>query len=236
MSIKHSRVVSITFDDGLKNSTDTAISILGKYGLPATFYVVTGWVAPQRIDIKEPFNIGRAHGTWAYWREVSAMGHEVGSHSYSHLNARGRKALLFPWLVPNEITRSHADLQREVPQTSHSMAMPWNAATWYSEFFVRRAFSACRLGTPSVKYNDLSSLAPYRLESWAPSSKDGWAEYISAINDIPDGGWLIFQFHGFGNEGWDPITPELFDRLCEYVSKSKLIVANVREVIERCGF
>jgi peptidoglycan/xylan/chitin deacetylase (PgdA/CDA1 family) len=231
VSQKDARFLSITFDDGLKNSTDIAISILGRYGFSATFYIVTGWVEPKRIPITEPFNIGRSHGTWDYWRQVSAMGHEIGSHTHSHVNARGKRALLFPWIVANEIARSHEDLCREVPQSSHSIAMPWNAATCFSEFLVRRRFASCRLGTSNPIYNDLPSLTHYRLESWAPSREDGWADYVKAIDNIPKGGWLILQFHGIGDEGWDPITPECLNQLCGYIAKSHLRVGGVREII-----
>jgi len=233
-SLNSPRLLSITFDDGLKQSTDIAISILNRYGLQATFYVVTGWVEPVRTDIKEPFNIGRSHGSWDYWRQVVAMGHEVGSHSYSHVNALGKKAWLFPWLVPSEIAKSYRDLNREIPQASYTMAMPWNAATWFSDFFVRRSFSACRLGTSDIEYNNLASLNRYRLKSWAPSQRNDWPDYVKAIDGVRAGGWLILQFHGFDDEGWDPIASELFEKLCEYISKCDLQVASVQKIIERC--
>lgn len=229
--LNNDRFVSITFDDGLKASTDVAISILEKYKFSATFYIVTGWVEPSKISIKEPFNIGRAHGTWDYWRRVSEIGHEVGSHTHSHVNARGKKAMLFPWILANDIFKSHKNLCREVSQSNHSIAMPWNAATSISEFFVHRKFSSCRLGTSSLAYNNFLSLACYRLKSWAPSQRDRWETYVQAIDNIPKGGWLILQFHGIGDEGWDPISPEFFEQLCEYIAKSDLKIATVREVI-----
>jgi hypothetical protein len=111
------------------------------------------------------------------------------------------------------------------------MAMPWNAASLVSDAYVRRYFSACRVGKSELEYNDLSKLCPYKLRSWAPNPGHAWKDYVSAIENIPAGGWLIFQFHSFGGEGWDPITPELFDDLCGFLAERRVPVETVRSVV-----
>jgi peptidoglycan/xylan/chitin deacetylase (PgdA/CDA1 family) len=225
----------MTFDDGFQNAADIGVPILSKYGFPVSFYVVTGWVAPVRAAITDPVNIGCSHGTWAYWRQVSKLGHEVGSHSFSHLNARGKKAALMPWLVIREISRSIRDLQQEVPHSSYTISMPWNAASRVSDLFVRRRFSACRLGSSVVEYNHFSRLNRYRLRSWAPGSQHSWSDYVQAIDGVPEDGWLILQFHSFGDEGWEPVTPEFFNRICELIAERHMKVETVRDAIERLG-
>jgi peptidoglycan/xylan/chitin deacetylase (PgdA/CDA1 family) len=226
------RVVSITFDDGFRNAADIAVPILAKYGFFGTFYVVTGWVEPAAIPIDEPYNKGRPHGNWVYWRQMSNAGHEVGSHSFSHLSASGFKAAFFPWLMQREVERSFQDLQREIPCTSYTMSMPWNAATKTSNFFVRRRFSACRLGSPRLEYNVLDRLQHIGLRSWAPSGNCSWSDYLNAIQGIPNNGWLILQFHSFGDEGWEPVSPDFFDQLCALIAMNDIHVATVRDVVK----
>jgi|GEM_PF-575939 len=225
------RLVSITFDDGFEGAANTAIPILARRGFSATFYLVTGWVEPARARVAERYNVGRSHGSWDFWRNVSALGHEVGSHSFSHLNARGKKAALFPWLVGRDVATSLDDLKRNVPASGYTISMPWNAATPVSETAVLRSFSGCRLGSGKVAYNDLANLSPHRLHSWAPSSTPTWQEFTSAIDGIPPNGWLILQFHSFEGEGWESTPVELFARICDYISERGIEVRTVREVV-----
>src|SRR5579872_6164356 len=100
------RLASITFDDGFRSAAESSHRILEKFGYAATFYLVTGWVKPERARISERYNVGRCHGDWQFWRDMSALGHEIGSHTFSHMNARGKRAAIFPWLLERDIRRS----------------------------------------------------------------------------------------------------------------------------------
>lgn len=232
MTAKRSRrLLSITFDDGLRNGAEIACEILAAYRLQATFYVVTGWIEPIRTSIRESYNAGRSHGDWQFWRGVRDAGHEVGSHTFSHVNAGGKKALIMPWLVGFEIGRSKADLVREVPQARYTISMPWNAATARSERHVRSHFCGCRVGS-ALAYNRLDALETYRLASWAPPPSLNESELEKAIAAIPENGWLILQFHSFDDEGWEPISRARFSRLCEIAaSDDELAVRTIADVV-----
>ena len=227
-----SRLLSITFDDGFLRGSEVACEILAKHGLAATFYVVTGWVEPARTAIREKFNAGRPHGDWEYWRGVAAAGHEIGSHTFSHINAGGRKAVLLPWLVPNELRTSRDDLAREIPQARYTLSMPWNSASRHSERVARQFYAACRLGASAVCYNRLAELSPYGLASWAPISATPVAAYEKAIASIPAGGWLVLQFHSFDDEGWEPVSRDMFDTICRLAaSEPGVVVAPVARIV-----
>jgi peptidoglycan/xylan/chitin deacetylase (PgdA/CDA1 family) len=60
--------VALTFDDGPSEGTGRLLDILGKLGTPATFFVCG-------MNVKRLPAIARA---------VTAAGHEIGNHSYSH--------------------------------------------------------------------------------------------------------------------------------------------------------
>jgi peptidoglycan/xylan/chitin deacetylase (PgdA/CDA1 family) len=233
-----SRFLSITFDDGFLYGSQVACDILARHGLAATFYLVTGWVEPERTTIREVCNAGRRHGDWDYWRGVNSLGHEIGSHTFSHIHACGRRARWLPWLLPREMKRSRDDLVREVPQDIYTIAMPFVEASRRSERLARSFYAACRLGAPEPVYNRLDALTPYRLDSWEPASAAREDNFRNAIAGIPAGGWLILGFHSFDDEGWEPVSRGAFDALCRFAAKeTDVVVAPVSTIIahkDRC--
>jgi peptidoglycan/xylan/chitin deacetylase (PgdA/CDA1 family) len=80
------RAIAITFDDGPSPSTPLLLDELTKHRVPATFFQVGGNVS-RYPDIA---------GT------VLAAGHEIGNHSYSHLNF----ALKPPSLILEDFSRA----------------------------------------------------------------------------------------------------------------------------------
>jgi len=60
--------VSLSFDDGRTSQVDAGTSLLDKYGIKATFYVVPSAVE-QRLE---------------EWKNAVKSGHEIGNHSLNH--------------------------------------------------------------------------------------------------------------------------------------------------------
>ncbi len=62
--------VSLTFDDGAPSQLEKAIPVLNDHSIKGTFYLVGGRLnTPEKIEA---------------WQKVSAAGHEIGNHSFSH--------------------------------------------------------------------------------------------------------------------------------------------------------
>jgi peptidoglycan/xylan/chitin deacetylase (PgdA/CDA1 family) len=79
------RAVVLTFDDGYADAATTALPLLVKYGVRATFYVSSGFVGTPR------------HVTWRQLRAMRAAGMEVACHGSYHLdlstlNGTGQRA------------------------------------------------------------------------------------------------------------------------------------------------
>jgi peptidoglycan/xylan/chitin deacetylase (PgdA/CDA1 family) len=68
--------VILTFDDGYADAYTNAFPILKKYGMTATFFVVTEW-----LDTRQP-----GYLTWDQVREMSAAGMSIQSHTRTHRN------------------------------------------------------------------------------------------------------------------------------------------------------
>lgn len=236
MSQEDGRYLSIIFDDGIATSAEQAVDILANYGFSASFYVVTGWVRPKKIPIKDKYNRLLDHGDWDFWRRVVAAGHEVGSHSFSHLNVSGKLATFFPIVTIADLLWSAHDIKTNIPQPLITISMPFNESSAVSTQVVKRTFAGRSLGTSDLKYNPTIDLDVYNIVSWAPSRALLLEQYRKAIAEIPIGSWLILQLHGFEREGWEPISTAEFVAILDAAKTEGLAVRSVCAMIEalRC--
>src|SRR5262245_44773123 len=141
------RWISFTFDDGFELGTRKACSIFDLYGFKGSFYPVTGWVEPRRFSIDEPFNAGRSHGNWLFWRSVAKRGHEIVSHTRSHFRLGGRRACVQPLRVWREINDSYWDLIRELGSQDLTISLPWNTRSLISQALIPLRYLGCTAAT-----------------------------------------------------------------------------------------
>ena len=94
-------LVALTFDDGYADFVATAMPVLAEYGMTASVYVVAGllagtneWDEGPRLDLMTADEV----------RAAAAAGHEVGSHSTTHVPMAG--------LDPAELHRQVAESRR----------------------------------------------------------------------------------------------------------------------------
>ncbi|MBI3536547.1 MAG: polysaccharide deacetylase family protein [Chloroflexi bacterium] len=74
------KAIVLTFDDGYADAYETAFPILKKYGMTATFYVITQFVETKKSG----------YLTWQQLQEMANAGMEIGSHSVDHPDLRGK--------------------------------------------------------------------------------------------------------------------------------------------------
>jgi peptidoglycan/xylan/chitin deacetylase (PgdA/CDA1 family) len=135
--------LAITFDDGYRDNVTVAAPILQELGLPACFFVTTGfvgstvtpwWDQRQGIDSE-----------WMSWAEVRALrcsGFEIGAHTRTHVDlckAEGADAV-------SEIRGSRLDLERELREPITLFSYPFGRKNQLSEdnrAEVRRAGFVC---------------------------------------------------------------------------------------------
>jgi len=79
--------LSITFDDGYLDNYEVAAPILLKHGLPATFFVTTGFIGSLTVPFWDK-DLSPHPGwmTWAHLRSLVSQGFAIGAHTVSHID------------------------------------------------------------------------------------------------------------------------------------------------------
>ena len=115
--------VVITFDDGYKDAYDAALPILEKYGMTATFYVIT-----DRVGTPE-------YLTWNDVRDMYRRGMTIGSHTLDH---RDMASLLPPELL-KETLLSKQVIERYIGALVADFCYPYGRSSMLAQEAVQQA-------------------------------------------------------------------------------------------------
>ena len=163
--------LAITFDDGYANNFETAAPVLRRYGLPATFFVTTGWIGTRTVapwDAHLPVRFDWMN--WDQLRALASQGFEIGSHTHTHVDM----GTTDPAVIREELDRSKQTLRQELGVSAKLFAYPFGDPgniTEGSRRLVKEAGFDCCLSCHGGM-NDAAS-DPYRL------------------NRIPIGAWCL---------------------------------------------
>lgn len=197
------RLVSFTFDDGLINTA----RIVKKLNIPATFYLVTGWI-DRSVEIKDMYNLSLDHGQWNEWVD---LGFDYGSHTHDHSKTFDEKIAFYEF---------------KKLKTS-----PYNFATPYGINYEPKYFDSCKLGF-SCFYNHLDRKILNKISSVNPlwDFQNHQLEFFSYIKNAPDNSWIVFTFHGI-DEGWQPITKNYLIKIYDFVVDNNFEVVSISKVV-----
>lgn len=76
-------IISLSFDDGREDNFKIAYPLLKRYGLPATFFVTTGFIDGTLVS--DDFGIGRKAMSIANLKVMQDGGMEIASHGDRHI-------------------------------------------------------------------------------------------------------------------------------------------------------
>jgi peptidoglycan/xylan/chitin deacetylase (PgdA/CDA1 family) len=99
--------ILITFDDGYTDNFTTAWPILKEYGFTATFFIITDYVSPSRIE-------------WEQLSELVEQGNSIGSHTIHHYDLSKLSAVL----QKKEIADSKSILDEKLDVTVKAFCYP----------------------------------------------------------------------------------------------------------------
>lgn len=176
-------IVSFTFDDFPRSAYIEGGGILAAHEAAGTYYVAMGL-----IDTENEFG---PHFSGDDLHRMVAEGHELGCHTYSHLDCRDSDGEA----VANDISRNADALKRVMASYAfRSFAFPFGRFALPAKSRLAPRFEACRtirsgINAGSVDFNLLRATSLYS----GGRDLDEVSGLIRRNREV--GGWLIFYTH-----------------------------------------
>jgi peptidoglycan/xylan/chitin deacetylase (PgdA/CDA1 family) len=155
-----SRSVVLTFDDGFDSFYTKALPILEHHGCQTTVFAVAGYIGKASSWDALP---QQKHLNNEQLREISDLGHEIGSHTLSHANL----ILLDDKELQRELSESKIILEQCIGKPVTSISFPFGR-------FNKRVWAvAQRIGyTSATSYVSYNADMPEILPLWGAYSYD----------------------------------------------------------------
>lgn len=220
-------ILSFSFDDGFKKSFYRAAEIHENYGLKACFNVIAKGHLPDFKAI-DKWILPELLGDFNDWNHFVSRGHEVMPHTWEHLNLTK---------IPLDQAKTNIDkcldyFEKNLDGYKAEEAVynyAFNASNKVLDDFVMTRVRAARTGGWWIMKEDEKAnpipinTKPVRIGCWAdgPGLCDTYLE--QHINNFlaSEGGWLIFNLHGFDTEGWGPVSTTYYDNLLKRLMEIK---------------
>lgn len=140
------KVAVITFDDGYRDNYLVALPVLKQAGVPATFFVSTGYISSDRVFPHDHAAQERGQSaredwgklSWEELRQMQRAGMEIGSHTVNHadLGSADRST------IQRELVGSMQDLQRQLSERPRCFCFPWGKAQNISDDAIKEIKAA----------------------------------------------------------------------------------------------
>lgn len=222
-------VISISFDDGLKNTYDVAVPLMEERGMKGTLFVVPTWLGSwsEMMSAEEA-------------RNCQTNGWEIGSHSQDHTKistldanaARAQFADSKTWLENNGFDEV---VNFRYPETATTLALDAIAAEYYY----------CRWGNdyaisqvwPETMFTPPVPSGLYEVVAY------GWGNYVAELKQVIDQAvsdqkWICLSFHGVGEPSGSYSDPEFwcpqadFEEILDYIDNKELPVVPMKNVMD----
>lgn len=216
-------IVSFSFDDAPRSSLTVGADLLKAYGVSGTFFVSLGLLGCEGPG-----------GTIAYLEDIlraARGGHELGCHTYDHLDAWSTAASEFR----ASILRNRQGVRALLPEVEfRSFAYPINDPSPMNKRCAGALFQSCRGGGQRTNCGriDLNLLQAYFLDG---RNRHDLRSIRSVIDrNAESGGWLIFATHDVAaNPSGYGCTPEQLETLIDYSLASGAEILSIATGVER---
>ncbi len=215
-------MISFTFDDFPKTALFTGGTILGEHGLCGTYYASLGLMGRET-------EVGRIFEQ-ADLPHLLEAGHELASHTYSHISARKTNLSAYH----EDVRRGEQELARFLGRAERlNFSYPFGGVTIAAKKQVGPTMKSCRgifpgVDGPLVDLNLLHANSLY-----------GGAERLAAAESLirqntRQKSWLIFYTHDV-QENPSPYgcTPGLFGAVVRSAMDSGAEILTIAKALER---
>jgi hypothetical protein len=227
-------ILTLSFDDGFKNSFYKVADIYESHGLSACFNVIASGHLPSFKAVGQ-YILPEQMGSFDDWNILKSRGHEVMPHSWQHLNLTEQPLDEAKDLIDRCLEYFEKNLDGY--QSSEAVFnFPFNASTPELEQFAMSKVLAIRSFGDSAVGNLPKTRKSYRKSCWSkgPENIDIWVEeQVNTFLDSP-GGWIILNTHGLDDEGWGPMSTTFLEGLiARLVKVDKLEIMPTGAVLKR---
>jgi peptidoglycan/xylan/chitin deacetylase (PgdA/CDA1 family) len=216
-------IISFTFDDAPKSAFEIGGSILRAHRAKATFFISFGLLGLET-------EVGAIASQNDLVIAVNE-GHELGCHTFDHLDACQTSTEQF---MASVLENGQA-LNKIIPGADFiTFAYPKNGATLSIKPHLQKRFICCRGGgqTTNVGNADLNQLKACFLDN-RQKVDINFVKKLIDYNSISRG-WLIFATHDLSdNPSPYGCTPEFFAEVVEYAASSGSLLLPVKDACSK---
>ena len=215
-------MVSFTFDDAPVSAVEHGAALLERRGWRGTFYIAAGLAGADG-----PMG---AYAADAHWRELSAMGHEIGCHTFSHRDLGQASADQ----TQDELRRNQSAFRDSGLPAASTFAYPYGDVAAPAKRVLGRRYDLNRALHPGLveRGSDLNQAPAVAVEG--PGGEARGAAWLQRAK--VRGAWLILCTHDVRTDasGWG-VTPDALDRLMQQAERDGFDVVTVAEGARRVG-
>lgn len=229
--------VSISFDDASITQYTEGIPVLDKYGIKATFALVTDWTKDDPSLSAETGNFSIQKFGWKQAKELIENGHEIASHNQSHIKLD---------TVPEDrivemMKESKLEIEKNTGYPVYTFVFPYSSAKQFHFPLTKKAgYLFGRTGneqfnhTDNLDFSKLTTIAIFNEND--PTPQEFYENII-----INRGKWLILNYHHiFPSDSKEmgllnyhnvintySVTPDMFERQMRLTRNSEFWIAPI---------
>jgi peptidoglycan/xylan/chitin deacetylase (PgdA/CDA1 family) len=213
--------VSLTFDDAWRSQFTNGIPVLNKYGMKATFYMLTGETAdPQYMSVDQ-------------MKQIQAGGHEIASHTIDHPH--------LPTLSAAEIDRQLKDSQAALrgwmgPGVAKNFCTPFGEYNATVVSIAKKYYRSHRSTDEGFNTKDATDVYNIKVQNilgtTTPAQVGLWVDQAKRDNS-----WLVLVYHevAANNAVEDPtysVTPQNLDAELALIQAKGVTVSTVDQALD----
>ncbi len=212
-------LLTITFDDGWEENTETALPVMQQYGFKSTQFYATTYIENPWPSVSNP-------------KELIDLfindGHEIGSHSITHPDL----TTLSEQEVVQELEGSKQFLQSYLGIDAVHFATPYGAYNTSVKDNIMQYYDTHR--TVDSGYNSKDNFDVSRLRSMSILSTTTADEVAAwAAKAKEEKLWVILLYHRIADDPGDyDTTPELFAQQMQAINDAGIPVVTVTQAVD----
>jgi peptidoglycan/xylan/chitin deacetylase (PgdA/CDA1 family) len=221
--VRQAPVISFTFDDFPRTAYTVGGAILERFGARGTYYTAPA-LQNSSDELGEHFNSGDLE-------ELLAKGHELGSHTYSHISCRSLSGTDYC----ADAARGRRTLEEQTRHAAQSFSYPFGHVTLRTKKLLSPQFASARgirpgFNGPRVDLNLLRANRIYGDIDQALPMEAMIAENLQRKS------WLIFYTHDVRPQpSRYGCTPALFESIVACAARSGSRILTVAQTLIEIG-